>query len=154
MNDAITPFTLAVPQADLEDLNRRIDQTRWPDAETVDDWTQGAPLAKVKALVDHWRAALYGVSEQTLYRALAERARPRALRRSDRGTPRVLPQDKMPRRNIVSLSPWRAPELAIVAYRLCREYAECLAVVVSQDGSVKFVANHQDKVTYWNHLDF
>ena len=55
MNDAITPFTLAVPQADLEDLNRRIDQTRWPDAETVDDWTQGAPHAKVKALVDHWR---------------------------------------------------------------------------------------------------
>jgi len=28
-NDAITPFI----------LNRRIDQTRWPDAETVDDWT-------------------------------------------------------------------------------------------------------------------
>ena len=55
MNDAITPFTLAVPQADLEDLNRRTDQTRWPDAETVDDWTQGTPLAKVKALVDHWR---------------------------------------------------------------------------------------------------
>src|ERR1700752_4910759 len=53
MNDAIIPFTLAVPQADLEDLNGRIDQTRWPDAETVDDWTQGAPLAKVKALVDH-----------------------------------------------------------------------------------------------------
>jgi hypothetical protein len=38
-NDAINPFILAVPQADLEDLNRRIDQTRWPDAETVDDWT-------------------------------------------------------------------------------------------------------------------
>src|SRR5271165_1338914 len=40
------------------------------------------------------------------------------------------------------------------AYRLCREYAECLAVVISQDGAVKFVANYQDKVTYWNHLDF
>jgi DisA bacterial checkpoint controller nucleotide-binding len=40
------------------------------------------------------------------------------------------------------------------AYRLCREYAQCLAIVVSQDGTVKFVANHQDKVTYWNHLDF
>ena len=40
------------------------------------------------------------------------------------------------------------------AYRLCREYAKCLAIVVSQDGAVKFVANHQDKVTYWNHLDF
>ena len=33
-------------------------------------------------------ANLYGVSEQSLYRALAQRARPRALRRSDRGTPR------------------------------------------------------------------
>src|SRR5579872_3010900 len=55
MNDAITPFTLAVPQTDLEDLNRRVDQTRWPDAETVDDRTQAAPLAKVKALADHWR---------------------------------------------------------------------------------------------------
>jgi hypothetical protein len=42
-----------------------------------------------------WSYNLYGLSEQTLYRALAERARPRALRRSDRGTPRVLPQDKM-----------------------------------------------------------
>jgi hypothetical protein len=54
-NDAIAPFILAVPQPDLEDLNRRIHQTRWPDAETVDDWTQGAPLAKVKALIDHRR---------------------------------------------------------------------------------------------------
>ena len=52
MSDAITPFTLAIAQADLDDLKRRIDQTRWPDAETVDDWTQGAPLAKVKALVE------------------------------------------------------------------------------------------------------
>ena len=57
-NDAITPFILAVPQADLEDLNRRIDQTRWPDAETVDDWTHGAPLAKVKALIDQLASPL------------------------------------------------------------------------------------------------
>ena len=54
-NDTIIPFILAVPQADLEDLNRRIGQTRWPDAETVDDWTQGDQFAKVKALIDHWR---------------------------------------------------------------------------------------------------
>ena len=40
------------------------------------------------------------------------------------------------------------------AYRLCREYPQCLAIVVSQDGAVKFVAHHQDKLTYWNHLDF
>jgi hypothetical protein len=36
-NHAITPFILAVPQADFEDLNCRIDRTRWLDAETVDD---------------------------------------------------------------------------------------------------------------------
>ena len=40
------------------------------------------------------------------------------------------------------------------AYRLCREHDECLAIVVSQDGTVKFVANHREKVTYWNHLTF
>jgi DisA bacterial checkpoint controller nucleotide-binding len=40
------------------------------------------------------------------------------------------------------------------AYRLCRGHEECLAIVVSQDGSVKFVAKHRGKVTYWNHLTF
>jgi hypothetical protein len=40
------------------------------------------------------------------------------------------------------------------AYRLCREHDECMAIVVSQDGTVKFVANHRQKVTYWNHLTF
>ena len=40
------------------------------------------------------------------------------------------------------------------AYRLCHEHAQCLAFVVSQDGAVKFVSDHQDKVTYWNYLDF
>jgi len=40
------------------------------------------------------------------------------------------------------------------AYRLCRDHGECLAIVVSQDGAVKFVANHQGKVTYWDHLTF
>lgn len=55
MNDAITDFTLAIPQADLDELNRRLDQTRWPDKETVDDWTQGSPLARVQALCAYWR---------------------------------------------------------------------------------------------------
>jgi len=49
-NDAITPFILAVPQADLEDLNRRIDQIRWPHAETVDDWS-GRPARQSQGAV-------------------------------------------------------------------------------------------------------
>lgn len=39
----------------------------------------------------------YGVSEPTMYRALAERCRPKGLRRADRGTPRVLPADQLER---------------------------------------------------------
>ena len=40
-------------------------------------------------------AELYGISEQSLYRALSKGARPKALGRSDRGVPRVLPVEKM-----------------------------------------------------------
>ncbi len=55
MTDAIEPFHLAVPQSDLDDLGRRLTAVRWPDRETVDDTSQGPPLAKIQALVDHWR---------------------------------------------------------------------------------------------------
>ncbi len=51
----ITPFTVAVPQSQLDDLAMRLANTRWPEQEPVDDWSQGAPLAKVQALVDYWR---------------------------------------------------------------------------------------------------
>ena len=55
MSDAIQPFVLNIPQDQLDDLNHRLGHTRWPERETVADWTQGAPLAKVQALCDHWR---------------------------------------------------------------------------------------------------
>lgn len=51
----IRPFTLAVPQSALDDLNRRLDQTRWPERETVDDWSQGTPLAALQDFVGYWR---------------------------------------------------------------------------------------------------
>ena len=55
MEAAIVPFRVAVPDAAIDDLKRRLAATRWPDAETVGDWSQGAPLAAVRALVEHWR---------------------------------------------------------------------------------------------------
>ena len=55
MSDEIRAFVLDVPQNQIDDLNRRLDMIRWPEKETVDDWSQGAPLSKVKALCDHWR---------------------------------------------------------------------------------------------------
>lgn len=51
----IKPFTLAIPQAQIDDLNARIDQTRWPDRETVADWSQGTPLAVLKDVLAYWR---------------------------------------------------------------------------------------------------
>jgi epoxide hydrolase len=51
----ITPFKINVPQSALDDLKRRLEMTRWPTRETVSDWSQGVPLARVRALVDYWR---------------------------------------------------------------------------------------------------
>ena len=56
-----------------------------------------SPRSRDRRTLMQETAALYGVSESSLYRALRERARPRALNRSDRGVPRVLPQAEMER---------------------------------------------------------
>ena len=53
-SDAIVPFRVHVPDADLADLKRRLVSTRWPDKETVADQSQGAQLAKLQELVRHW----------------------------------------------------------------------------------------------------
>lgn len=53
---SIRPFTVSIPQAALEELRRRIAETRWPDRETVDDQSQGIQLAKLKPLVEYWGA--------------------------------------------------------------------------------------------------
>lgn len=54
---AIRPFRIAVPQAQLDDLNRRLEATRWPERETVSDASQGARLENIQALVAYWRTA-------------------------------------------------------------------------------------------------
>src|SRR5258707_4029958 len=51
----VTPFKVHVPQAALDDLKRRLASTRWPERETVGDWSQGVPLKKAQALVAYWR---------------------------------------------------------------------------------------------------
>ena len=50
----IRPFSIDIPQADLDDLASRLRATRWPDPEPVDDWTQGIPLAYVQELAGYW----------------------------------------------------------------------------------------------------
>lgn len=51
---SVDPFKLAVSDATLSELRSRLLNTRWPERETVDDWSQGVPLARIKALCDYW----------------------------------------------------------------------------------------------------
>src|SRR5271169_6933189 len=51
---ATTPFRIAVPDDDLDDLRRRLARTRWPERECVDDWSQGIPLDYTRELAAYW----------------------------------------------------------------------------------------------------
>ncbi|WP_086829892.1 epoxide hydrolase family protein [Allokutzneria sp. NRRL B-24872] len=55
MSDEIKPFTLDVPQHQLDDLRERLERVRWPEALPGDDWDTGVPTMWLKELVQHWR---------------------------------------------------------------------------------------------------
>jgi epoxide hydrolase len=54
MSYEITPFRIEVADVDLRDLRERLERTRWPESETVDDWSQGVALAYLKDLCAYW----------------------------------------------------------------------------------------------------
>ncbi|MBT4488721.1 MAG: alpha/beta fold hydrolase [Rhodospirillaceae bacterium] len=54
MSEDIRPFEVAIPESQLEDLRRRLKDTRWPDAETPDDWSQGIPLSYMQEICAYW----------------------------------------------------------------------------------------------------
>ncbi len=54
MTDAVRPFRIEVPESELVDLRDRLARTRWPERETVDDWSQGIPLAYTRELCAYW----------------------------------------------------------------------------------------------------
>ena len=49
----VQPFNLSVPQGRLDDLRERLARTRWPEPETVDDWSQGVPLAAILLFISN-----------------------------------------------------------------------------------------------------
>src|SRR3954467_15224642 len=54
----VIPFTIDVPQGELDELRRRLAATRWPppmaDERMADDWSLGPPPAELRRLVEHW----------------------------------------------------------------------------------------------------
>lgn len=51
----LVPFRIDVPQSELDELKRRLDATRWPERETVEDGSQGPQLESARKLIDYWR---------------------------------------------------------------------------------------------------
>ncbi|WP_426478924.1 epoxide hydrolase family protein [Chryseobacterium sp. CBSDS_008] len=51
---SIRPFHISIPQSQLDDLKKRISETRFPDKETVKDASQGIQLEQLKELITYW----------------------------------------------------------------------------------------------------
>lgn len=49
------PFRIEIPQADLDDLHRRLAATRWPSEMPDVGWERGVPLGYLRELTDYWR---------------------------------------------------------------------------------------------------
>ena len=51
---SIRPFHVNIPEAELTELRKRINATRWPEQELVDDISQGVPLATMQKVANYW----------------------------------------------------------------------------------------------------
>ena len=51
------PFRVDILQADLDDLHRRLDDTRWPSELPGAGWQRGVPLGYLKELAGYWRTS-------------------------------------------------------------------------------------------------
>jgi epoxide hydrolase len=51
----LKPFTIDIPQADLDDLRDRLARTRWPSELPDVGWSRGVPLGYLKELAEYWR---------------------------------------------------------------------------------------------------
>ena len=50
----IQPLNIEISEAAITDLRERLSRTRWPEAETPDDWSQGIPLAYTQEVAKYW----------------------------------------------------------------------------------------------------
>jgi epoxide hydrolase len=55
LGEAVVPFEVHVPDAELADLRVRLSHARWPEPATVPGWVQGVPLGYLQGLCRYWR---------------------------------------------------------------------------------------------------
>jgi len=65
MSDELRPFQIEISDGELDDLRRRLGATRWPEPATVDDWSQGLPLAYARELCEYWASTYDWRSRQS-----------------------------------------------------------------------------------------
>lgn len=65
-------FTIAVPQQELADLDRRLKNTRWPDEQRGSDWDFGTNLTYLKGLCDYWQRDYNWRTQETTLNKLAQ----------------------------------------------------------------------------------
>ena len=53
-NEEVKPFELNVDYSEIDDLRVRLRAARWPEKETVDDWSQGVPLSYHREFCEYW----------------------------------------------------------------------------------------------------
>jgi pimeloyl-ACP methyl ester carboxylesterase len=53
----LEPFTISVPESDIEDLKARLARTRWPDQLNGIGWEQGTDRSYLESIVAYWRSA-------------------------------------------------------------------------------------------------
>jgi pimeloyl-ACP methyl ester carboxylesterase len=53
-SDLVRPFTVAIADSEIDNLKQRLARTRWPDPETVSDWSQGVRLENARSLINYW----------------------------------------------------------------------------------------------------
>jgi pimeloyl-ACP methyl ester carboxylesterase len=76
--DDVTEFHLDVPETELEDVRTRLRNARWAEPETVEDWSQGVPVAYLRDLcrywadVYDWRATQARLSELPQFRTVID----------------------------------------------------------------------------------
>src|SRR5688500_11762916 len=51
----LQPFKIEIPQSTLDDLQSRLDNTRWPDQLPGTGWDNGVAVDYITKLVDYWR---------------------------------------------------------------------------------------------------
>ena len=68
---AVQPFKIDIPDSVLEDLQSRLERTRWPDEMPGTEWDYGSNLDYVKELVEYWRTKFDWRAQEKLINSFA-----------------------------------------------------------------------------------